>query len=134
MLCADCVHEAVGDGASPSAGSIVHAWIDAGPGVCCEWCGEIELDGEEGAAGSEIHPPFRTVVEVGELVTVMGSLPGMAWRPVGSIAIRGDVSFLARDRARELADALRLVAARMDACADERYGAIEPSRLDRAEG
>jgi hypothetical protein len=32
------------------AGVIVDAWIDAGPGVCCEWCGEGDLpsDDEEG--------------------------------------------------------------------------------------
>jgi hypothetical protein len=67
-----------------------------------------------------VYAPFRTAVEVGELV-VSGWLPGMAWRPVGSIAIRGDVSFLALARARELAGALQLVAAQMDAAADERY-------------
>jgi hypothetical protein len=71
-----------------------------------------------------VYPPFRTAVEVGELVTVTGWLTGMAWRPAGAIAVRGDVSLLARARARELADALVLVAARMDMCADERYGAI----------
>jgi hypothetical protein len=49
VLCAECVHEAVGDGSSASAGSVVHAWIDAGPGVCCGWCGEAaQLDGREG--------------------------------------------------------------------------------------
>jgi hypothetical protein len=69
-----------------------------------------------------VYPPFRTAVKVGELVTVTGWLPGMAWRPAGAVAVRGDVSF--RARARELADALQVVAARMDSCADERYGAI----------
>ncbi len=60
-----------------------------------------------------------------------GWLPGMAWRPAGAIAVRGDVSFLARERARELADALLLVATRMDAVADERYGAItEPVSVE----
>jgi hypothetical protein len=68
-----------------------------------------------------VYPSFRTTVQVGEQVVVSGWLPGVAWRPAGSIAIRGDVSFLARGRARELADALELVAARMDAVADERY-------------
>lgn len=72
-----------------------------------------------------VYPPFRTVVEVGELV-VSGWLPGMAWRPAGSLAIRGDVSFLSRGRARELADALVVVAARMDTCADERYARCHP--------
>jgi hypothetical protein len=67
-----------------------------------------------------VYPPFHTAVDVGELV-VSGWLPGMAWRPAGSIAICGDVSFLSRARARELAGALQLVAAQMDAAADERY-------------
>jgi hypothetical protein len=40
VLCADCVREVVGTGASASAESRVHAWIDAGPGVCCRWCGD----------------------------------------------------------------------------------------------
>jgi hypothetical protein len=71
-----------------------------------------------------VYPPFRMAVEVGELVTVSGWLPGVAWRPAGAIAVRGDVSFLARPRARELAGALLLVAARMDSCVDERYGAL----------
>jgi hypothetical protein len=68
-----------------------------------------------------VYAPFRTAVDVGEQVTVTGWLPGMAWRPAGSIAIRGDVSFLSRARARELAGALQLVAAQMDAAADECY-------------
>jgi hypothetical protein len=45
VLCAECVHEVVGDGAWASAGWIVRAWIDAGPGVCCDWCGEDDLGG-----------------------------------------------------------------------------------------
>jgi hypothetical protein len=40
VLCADCVHEATSGGALDQARSIVHAWIDAGPGVGCSWCGE----------------------------------------------------------------------------------------------
>jgi hypothetical protein len=49
-------------------------------------------------------------------------LPGTVWRPQGSIAISGDVRRLWRDQAGELADALRLVGERMDACAQQRYG------------
>ena len=45
VLCADCVHEAVGDGSSQSAGLMVRAWIDPGPGVCCGWCGESAYGG-----------------------------------------------------------------------------------------
>jgi hypothetical protein len=46
VVCAPCVREAKREG----AGVIVDAWIDAGPGVCCEWCGEGDLpsDGGEG--------------------------------------------------------------------------------------
>ena len=73
---------------------------------------------------SVVHRLVRTAVQVDELVTVSGWLPWMAWRPAGAITVRGDVSFLACARARELADALVLVAARIDACADERYGAV----------
>jgi hypothetical protein len=40
VLCAECVHEATGDGRPLGATSQVHAWIDAGPGVCCIWCGD----------------------------------------------------------------------------------------------
>jgi hypothetical protein len=45
VVCAPCVREAKREG----RGVIVDAWIDAGPGVCCEWCGEGDLpsDGEE---------------------------------------------------------------------------------------
>lgn len=68
-----------------------------------------------------VHPEFRTSVEVGEL-TVTGVLPGTAWRPAGGIAISGPVGVLRPGRARELADALCVVAGRMDAAADERYG------------
>jgi hypothetical protein len=47
VLCAECVHEAGRSGEQESAGTIVHAWIDAGPGVCCGWCGEAaQLDKE----------------------------------------------------------------------------------------
>jgi hypothetical protein len=42
VLCADCVHEVVGDGASARPEWMVHAWIDAGPGVRCSWCGESD--------------------------------------------------------------------------------------------
>ena len=51
VLCADCAHEAAGDlVAAERPESIVHAWIDAGPGVCCRWCGTtVELD-QEGRA------------------------------------------------------------------------------------
>jgi hypothetical protein len=69
-----------------------------------------------------VHPEFQTVVAVVGGVSVMGVLPGSAWRPEGLIAVSGDVSYLWRDQARELADALRLVADRMDACAQQRYG------------
>jgi hypothetical protein len=68
-----------------------------------------------------VHPEFRTEVAVGSC-TVVGVLPGTAWRPEGSIAISGDVHGLWRDRACELADALLVVVARMDDCAAERYG------------
>jgi hypothetical protein len=42
VLCADCAHEATGDSGSEGAETIVHAWIDAAPGVRCCWCGEAE--------------------------------------------------------------------------------------------
>jgi hypothetical protein len=46
VVCARCVREAKREG----AGVIVDAWIDAGLGVCCEWCGagDLPTDGEEG--------------------------------------------------------------------------------------
>jgi hypothetical protein len=46
VVCAKCVREAERHG--PRV--IADAWIDAGPGVCCEWCGEGDLpsDSEEG--------------------------------------------------------------------------------------
>jgi hypothetical protein len=46
VVCAPCVCEAEREG----RGVIADAWIDAGPGVCCEWCGEGDLpcDGGEG--------------------------------------------------------------------------------------
>jgi hypothetical protein len=42
VLCAGCAHEATGAGAAAAAGTIVHAWVDRAPGVCCGWCGEDE--------------------------------------------------------------------------------------------
>jgi hypothetical protein len=69
-----------------------------------------------------VHPEFRTVVAVAGGLTVTGVLPGTEWQPEGSIAISGDVRRLWREQAGELADALRLVAERMDACAQQRYG------------
>lgn len=71
----------------------------------------------------QVYPEFRTVVEVGGESTVTGVLPGTAWRPEGAIAISGYVAVLWPDQARALADALSVVADRMDAAADERYGA-----------
>jgi hypothetical protein len=68
-----------------------------------------------------VHPELRTVVVVAGGVSVTGVLPGTVWRPEGSIAIGGDVKRLWRDQAGELADALRLVAERMDVCAQQRY-------------
>jgi hypothetical protein len=51
VLCADCVHEVVGDGASARPEWMVHAWIDAGPGVCCSGCsGSDPWDGLGGWA------------------------------------------------------------------------------------
>jgi hypothetical protein len=48
VLCAECVHEAGRSGEPESAATIVHAWIAAGPGVCCGWCGEdAQLDDAE---------------------------------------------------------------------------------------
>jgi hypothetical protein len=43
VLCAECVHEVAEEA---GAGSLVHVWIDAGPGVRCRWCGAIELGAE----------------------------------------------------------------------------------------
>jgi hypothetical protein len=51
-----------------------------------------------------------------------GRAAGDRWRPEGSIAVSGDVRRLWRDQACELADALRLVGERLDACARQRYG------------
>jgi hypothetical protein len=42
VLCAECVHEVVGDGASAGPESMVHAWIDVGPGVRCSSCSESD--------------------------------------------------------------------------------------------
>lgn len=72
-----------------------------------------------------VHAEFCTVVRVGENLTVTGTLPGTRWRPEGAIAIGGDVGRLWREQARQLAVALQLVADRMDAVADERYGATD---------
>jgi hypothetical protein len=69
-----------------------------------------------------VHREFRTVVAVAGGVVVTGVLPGTAWRPEGAIAVSGDVSGLWRGEAGELADSLRLVVDRMDACARQRYG------------
>ena len=71
----------------------------------------------------EVYPAFRTEVVVTGGLSVTGVLPGTAWRPEGGIAIGGELGVLWRDQARELAAALVLVADRLDACADERYGA-----------
>ena len=77
----------------------------------------------KGLAVGDVHPEFRTVVEVGG-VTVTGVLPGTPWRPEGGITISGHVVALWRSQARELADALLVVVDRLDAVTDERYGAI----------
>jgi hypothetical protein len=63
------------------------------------------------------------VVAVAGGVSVTGVLPGTAWRPEGTIAISGELGHLWRDQAGELADVLRLVVERMDACAQQRYAA-----------
>ena len=47
VLYADCVHE-ISDLEPARAETIVHAGIDAGPGVCCRWCAATEHDGGEG--------------------------------------------------------------------------------------
>jgi hypothetical protein len=51
VVCAECVREAAREA---GAEVLVHAWIDAGPGVCCEWCGtSAHLDDDDaGRAGS----------------------------------------------------------------------------------
>jgi hypothetical protein len=46
VLCADCMPEATREGCG--ARSLVHAWIDAGPGVCCAWCAATEHAGDGG--------------------------------------------------------------------------------------
>jgi hypothetical protein len=53
VLCADCVHEATGDGAAPSAATIVHAWVEAAFGERCGWCGEAEPLDEIDAGGPD---------------------------------------------------------------------------------
>jgi hypothetical protein len=48
VLCADCVHEVWRETDPVRADAIVHAWIDAGPGVGCRWCGKAaQLDDAE---------------------------------------------------------------------------------------
>jgi hypothetical protein len=81
-----------------------------------------------------VHPEFRAVVAVAGGVSVAGVLPGTVWRPEGSIAISGDVRRLRRDQAGELADALRLVGERMDACAQQRYGSTVGAVASVVEG
>jgi hypothetical protein len=49
VLCADCAHEATGSGV-PASAAMVHAWIEAGPGLRCGWCGDSECPGERGRA------------------------------------------------------------------------------------
>lgn len=49
VLCADCVHEISGLEAT-RAEMTVHAWIDAGPAVCCAWCGTSEYADDGGRA------------------------------------------------------------------------------------
>jgi hypothetical protein len=65
------------------------------------------------------HPEFQTVIVIPGL-TVTGVLPGTT-RPVGSIAITGDVHRLSCDQALELVDALLLAVMRMDVAAEHRY-------------
>lgn len=76
------------------------------------------------------HPEFRTVVAIAG-VTVIGVLPGTA-RPVGSIAISGDVHRLSCDQALELVDALLLAVTRMDVIAEERYSRTTSATQPRA--
>jgi hypothetical protein len=49
VVCAECVREAAREA---GVEVLVHAWIDAGPGVCCEWCGASAHLDDEGRAGS----------------------------------------------------------------------------------
>jgi hypothetical protein len=49
VLCADCVHE-ISDLEATRAEMTVHAWIDAGPAVCCAWCGTSEYADDGGRA------------------------------------------------------------------------------------
>ncbi len=74
------------------------------------------------------HDEFRTEIAVAGELTVTGSLPSTTWRPEGSLAIRGDVAFLWRDQARELAAALQRAVDEMDDRAESRYGAITCSQ------
>lgn len=46
VLCVECAHEAARDG--QGAQSLVHAWIDAGPGVLCVWCTDSGHPGDGG--------------------------------------------------------------------------------------
>lgn len=79
-----------------------------------------------------VPPAFRTVVTVCGL-RVTGVLAGMAWSPVDSIAISGDVQRLSCDEALELVDALLLVVTRIDVVAEECYGATTDETRDREE-
>lgn len=70
MLCADCVHEATSGGAPHSSGSIVHAWIEAGPGVCCGWC---EAGGDGFGAGR--HEPVVVCGRRGRVAVTVSVAP-----------------------------------------------------------
>jgi hypothetical protein len=48
VVCAECVHDAEREG---GAEVLVHAWLGAGPAVCCEWCGASAHLDDEGRAG-----------------------------------------------------------------------------------
>jgi hypothetical protein len=52
---------------------------------------------------------------------VTGVLSGMAWSPMDSITITGQVRRLSCDQALELVDALLLVVTRVDEFVEERY-------------
>lgn len=75
-----------------------------------------------------IYSEYRTVVAVVGGVTVTGVLPGTAWEPEGSVAVSGDVHLLRRDQARELAEALQLVADRLEASAERATARTQPPR------
>ena len=79
---------------------------------------------------------FRTNASVCGLM-VTGVLAGMAWPPVESIAVNGNVQRLSCDEALELADALLLVVIRMDGFVKDRYSPIpnadvRPAAAERA--